>query len=150
LVIVTLIKLFVGMLKFSKIIFSKNFFLFKNIKIYWNYFFQCGIFNFNLLFNKHVLMLCLYYSNVNPKESSSFKWWSSATIMLDINCPFACNYACNELLQSYCLIIINFSFNSHWNITTRTYEITTCFEWFNNLFILIHGLSIYVWTKLTI
>jgi len=96
------------MLKFSKIIFSKKLFLLKNIKIYWNYFFQCGIFNFNLLFNKHVLKLCLYYSNVNPKENSSFKWWSSATIMLDMDCPFACNYACNELLQSYCLTMIKF------------------------------------------
>ncbi len=58
-----------------------------------DFLFQHGIFKFNLLTN-----MCLYYNNVNPKENSSFKWWSSATIMLDMGCPFACNYACAIIL----------------------------------------------------
>jgi hypothetical protein len=69
----TLIELFVGMLKFSNSIFSKKMFLLTKIENLLDFFFQHGIFKFNLLFDKHVLKLCLYYNNVNAKQNSSFK-----------------------------------------------------------------------------
>jgi hypothetical protein len=61
------------MLKFSKFIFSRKNFLLTKIKTLLDFIFQHGIFKSNLLFDKHVLKLCLYYIDVNAKENSSFK-----------------------------------------------------------------------------
>jgi hypothetical protein len=42
------------------------------------------------------------------KQNTPFNQWNMATIMLDMFCPYACNYASDELVQKYCLTMIKF------------------------------------------
>jgi len=66
--------------------------------------------------------------------------------MLNMDCMCACNYVCDKILLYYCLTMIKFfiQFTLEGNINIKTYEINACFEWFNNLFILIYGFPMYV------
>ncbi len=42
------------------------------------------------------------------KQSTPFNQWNKATIMLDMFCPYACNYACDKVVQNNCLTMIKF------------------------------------------